>query len=104
LAGQLETLDAEAYGLAQEAALLGGSRVLAAVEQRTASWPRAARSQWGFLSRAVRPRGFGARVRDVLLVTAGAAAGAAGVLGLQWLRPLTGLFALGSPAFAPARR
>jgi GTPase-associated protein 1, N-terminal domain type 2/GTPase-associated protein 1, middle domain len=84
LAGQLDNLDAEAYGLAHQVARVGGRRVLAAIEQRTAAWPRATRSQWGFLSRAVRPRGLGDRVRDALLVAGGIAAGAAGVLALQW--------------------
>jgi hypothetical protein len=55
------------------------------VDQRTESWPRTARSQWGFLAKAVQPRGLRGRLRDGCLVAAGALAGALGVLVLQWL-------------------
>jgi hypothetical protein len=86
LASQLDNLDAEAYILAQQIARVGGARVLAALDQRTAEWPRAARSQWNFLAKAVRPRGLRDRLRDTCLVSGGVLAGAMGVVILQWLR------------------
>jgi hypothetical protein len=86
LASQLDNLDAEAYALAQQTARLGGARVLEMLNRRAEAWPRAARSQWGFLAKAVQPRGLGARFRDVCLVAAGAVVGAVGLLMFQWLR------------------
>jgi hypothetical protein len=86
LAAQLDNLEAEAYGLAQQIARAGGARVLAAIDQRTAGWPRAARSQWNFLAKAVRPRGLRDRFRDGCLVAGGALLGAVGVVILQWLK------------------
>lgn len=86
LAGQLDGLDAEAYGLAQRIARQGGARVLKAIDARTATWPRSAKSQWSFLAKAVRPRGARGLLRDVGLVAAGVLLGAGGMLVAQWLR------------------
>jgi hypothetical protein len=84
LAGLLDNLDAEAYALAQQAARRGRTRVLAAIDRRTAPWPAAARSQWAFLARAVRPRGMRQLLREAAVFLAGLAVGGAGVLGLHW--------------------
>ncbi len=84
LAGLLENLDAEAYGLAHQAAQRGGFKVLAAIDRRTVAWPPAARSQWAFLARAVRPRGMRQRLREATLFLAGLAVGGTGVFWLHW--------------------
>ncbi len=84
VAGLLENLDAEAYALAQQAAQQGGARILAAIDQRAAQWPAAARSQWGFLGRAVRPRGVRQLLREAALFGAGLLIGGVGVVGLRW--------------------
>jgi len=84
VAGLLDNLDADAYALAQQAGARGGARVLAAIDQRTAQWPASARSQWGFLARAVQPRGARQLARETVLFLAGLLVGGIGVLGLRW--------------------
>jgi hypothetical protein len=84
LAKLLGDLDAEAYAMAQQAVRSGGTKVLAALDRRTEGWPAAARSRWGFLVRAVRPRGLRQFFREVALFLLGAAVGGTGVLGLCW--------------------
>jgi hypothetical protein len=86
LAVQLETFEAEAYALAQQISRVGGKRVLAALRSRTSTWPPAARNQWSFLVKAVRPREIRDLLRDCCLVGFGVLAGGAGVLIVQWLR------------------
>jgi hypothetical protein len=83
LAGLLDNLDAEAFGLAQQAARRRGSRLLAAIDRRTAAWPPGARSQWGFLARAVQPRRARQLLRESALFLAGLLVGGVGVLGLR---------------------
>lgn len=77
LAGKLDGLDVQAFALASEAARHGGNRLLNNLDRRTEGWPKAARTQWGFLLAAVRPRGFRGLVRDAGLVLSGAAAATA---------------------------
>lgn len=74
LADKLDGLDGHAFAVARDAAYRGGKRLLAEVDRRSADWPRAAQTQWGFLRAAVKPRGFGSRARDAALMFSGAAA------------------------------
>jgi hypothetical protein len=76
LAGKLDGLDVQAFAVATEAAKAGGAKLLAEIDLRTADWPKAARTQWGFLKAAVQPRG--RLLRDVTLFLAGAAVASAG--------------------------
>ena len=71
LAGKLDGLDGHAFAVASDAAKRGGSRLLAEIDRRAVAWPKSARTQWGFLSAAVRPRGAAGVLRDVGLVAAG---------------------------------
>jgi hypothetical protein len=77
LAGKLDGLDGHAFAVASDAAKRGGSRVLAEIDRRAATWPKAAKTQWGFLSAAVRPRGAMGLVRDAGLVLVGVVAASA---------------------------
>ncbi len=83
LAGKLDGLEGHAFAVASEAAKRGGNRLLSEVDRRSESWPKSARTQWGFLLAAVRPRGFSGVLRDVGLVAGGAIA--ASVLWLVWM-------------------
>ena len=83
LAGKLDGLEGHAFAVASEAAKRGGNRLLNEIARRSESWPKAARTQWGFLLAAVRPRGFSGVLRDVGLVAGGALA--ASVLWLVWM-------------------
>ncbi len=71
LDGKLDGLDGHAFAVANDAAKRGGSRLLAEIDRRAVAWPKSARTQWGFLSAAVRPRGAAGVLRDVGLVAAG---------------------------------
>ena len=71
LAGKLDGLDGHAFAVASDAAKRGGSRLLAEIDRRAVAWPTSARTQWGFLSAAVRPRGAAGVLRDIGLVAAG---------------------------------
>ena len=48
-------LDGHAFAVASDAAGLGGHKLLAELDKRTANWPKDARAKWGFLLAAVRP-------------------------------------------------
>jgi hypothetical protein len=72
LGGKLEGLDGHAFAVAHEAARRGGNRLLNVVDRRAESWPKATRTQWGFLRAAVRPRGFRGFLRDTAFALAGA--------------------------------
>lgn len=74
LTGKLDGLDVHAFAVAGDAAKQGGQRMLQEIDQRSESWPKAAKTQWGFLSAAVRPRGLGGLLRDVGLFLGGAVA------------------------------
>ncbi len=77
LAGKLDGLDGHAFAVASDAARRGGRRLLAGVTRQAQDWPRAARTQWGFLVAAVEPRGVGEFFRDAGLVLAGGVAASA---------------------------
>lgn len=74
LAGKLDGLDGHAFAVASDAAKRGGTKLLAEIDRRAVAWPKSARTQWGFLSAAVRPRGAAGVLRDVGLVAAGVVA------------------------------
>jgi hypothetical protein len=74
---QTDGLEGEAFAVASEAARKGGRRLLGEIDARSKHWPKSARTQWGFLIEAVRPRGIGRLLRDVLLFAAGAAVASA---------------------------
>ncbi|MCZ2342218.1 MAG: hypothetical protein LC104_10545, partial [Bacteroidales bacterium] len=78
LNGKLDGLDVHAFAVANEAAKHGGNRMLQEIDQRAESWPKSAKTQWGFLSAAVRPRGLGGVLRDVGLFLAGAVCASVG--------------------------
>ena len=77
LAEQTEGLEGDAFAIATEAAERGGGRLLTELDSRTGDWPKAARTQWGFLLEAVRPKGLRRALRDMLLFAAGASAASA---------------------------
>ena len=56
LNGQLDGLEALAFGLASEAAKAGGHPMLDELDRRAKEWPKEARTKWGFLLAAVRPK------------------------------------------------
>jgi hypothetical protein len=87
LAAKLEQLESDASALAFQAGRRGGRKVLDAVDARTADWPRTARTQWGFLREAVRPRGGRDLARDLAIFAAGALAALVG----RWLLDLAGV-------------
>jgi hypothetical protein len=77
LTGELGGLDGHAFAIASDAARRGGNRLLRAIDRRSESWPRSARTQWAFLHAAVRPRGFRGLLRDAGLVFIGGVAATA---------------------------
>lgn len=70
LAAQIEHLEGDAYALALEANQRGGPPVFNALDEKTANWPRAARTHWSFLVQAVRQRGTSWK-RDAIAFGAG---------------------------------
>jgi hypothetical protein len=72
LAGKLDGLDSHAFAIAAEAAKRGGNQQLRIIDNRAETWPKQAKTQWGFLSAAVRPRGLCGLLRDAGLVAIGA--------------------------------
>ena len=52
----LDGLEAHAFGLASEAAKVGGHPMLDELDRRSKDWPKEARTKWGFLLAAVRPQ------------------------------------------------
>jgi hypothetical protein len=84
LNSQTEGLEGEAFALVDVVVRRGGKKLWAELDARTAAWPRSARRQWQFLSRAVMPengRGLG---RDLVAALLGAAAMAAIFVTLRW--------------------
>lgn len=71
LAGKLDGLDVQAFAIAAEAGKRGGNRMLTEIDRRTESWPKSAKTQWGFLKAAVQPPGIKRLVRDVAMFAAG---------------------------------
>lgn len=49
-------LDGHAFAVAADAAKFGGTKLLAELDRRSANWPKDARTKWGFLLAAVRPK------------------------------------------------
>ena len=86
LSGELGGLDGHAFAIASDAAKRGGNRLLRAIDRRSESWPRAARTQWAFLHAAVQPRGFRGLLRDAGLVLVGSRSGDGGVVGGEGVR------------------
>ncbi len=72
-----EGLEGEAFAIATDAARRGGRKAIAEIESQSKSWPKAARTQWGFLVEAVRPKEIGRSVRELCLFAAGAGAATA---------------------------
>jgi len=69
-----EGLEAEAFKIATDAARRGGRRAMRAIDARSKDWPKSARTQWGFLAEAVRPKEIGRSLRELSLFAAGAGA------------------------------
>jgi hypothetical protein len=72
-----EGLEGEAFAIATDAARRGGRRALSEIESQSKSWPKSARTQWGFLVEAVRPKEIGRSFRELCLFAAGAGAATA---------------------------
>ena len=53
---ELDGLEAHAFGLASEAAKVGGHPMLDELDRRAKAWPKDAQTKWGFLLAAVRPK------------------------------------------------
>ncbi len=82
-----EGLEGEAFAIAMDAARRGGRRALRAIDAHSESWPKASRTQWGFLVEAVRPKEIGRSLRELSLFAAGAgAATAVWFLVVQFMR------------------
>jgi hypothetical protein len=77
LAKEIEGLEAEAFAIAADAARQGGRRALAEIDSHSKGWPKSARTQWGFLIEAVRPKEIGRSLRELTLFAAGAGAATA---------------------------
>lgn len=73
-------LDGHAFAVASDAAKLGGNKLLTEIDRRTANWSKDARTKWGFLLAAVRPKS--RWQRD--LICAGVGAGVVAVLAVVW--------------------
>lgn len=71
---EMEGLEAEAFAIATDAARRRGRRALAEIEAHSKRWPKSARTQWGFLAKAVRPKEIGRSLRELTLFAAGAGA------------------------------
>jgi hypothetical protein len=82
LAGKLDGLDGHAFAVAADAAKRGGNRLLDAVDRRSKDWPKEARTKWGFLLAAVRPKS--RWQRDLTFAAVGAAVAAAVALALRF--------------------
>ncbi len=74
---KIEGLEGEAFAIATDAARRGGRRALGAIDTHSQSWPKSARTQWGFLVEAVRPKEIGRSLRELTLFAAGAGAATA---------------------------
>ncbi|QJX00575.1 GAP1-N2 domain-containing protein [Frigoriglobus tundricola] len=74
VARQTEGLEAEAFAIATDAARRGGRRAIREIEAHSQGWPKSARTQWGFLVEAVRPKEIGRSLRELCLFAAGAGA------------------------------
>lgn len=77
VAKETEGLEGEAFAIATDAARRGGRRAIARIDSHAKSWPKSARTQWGFLVEAVRPKEIGRSLRELSLFAAGAGAATA---------------------------
>ena len=78
LTHKVENLEGDAFSLAAQMTRRGRKKALARLDEKTAQWPKGARTQWTFLVKAVQPRGFQGFARDAAFFLAGAiVAGAA---------------------------
>jgi hypothetical protein len=77
LAKATEGLEGEAFAIATDAARRGGRRAITEIEAHSKSWPKSARTQWGFLVEAVKPKEIGRSFRELCLFAAGAGAATA---------------------------
>jgi hypothetical protein len=77
VAKEIEGLEGEAFAIATDAARRGGRRAIGAIDTHSKSWPKSARTQWGFLVEAVRPKEIGRSLRELILFAAGAGAATA---------------------------
>jgi hypothetical protein len=69
-----EGLEGEAFAIATDAARRGGRRAMRVLDDQSKDWPKSARTQWGFLAEAVRPKEIGRSLRELSLFAAGAGA------------------------------
>jgi hypothetical protein len=76
-AKELEGLEAEAFAIATATARRRGRRGIAEIETVSKNWPKSARTQWGFLVEAIRPKEIGRSFREMCLFAAGAGAATA---------------------------
>lgn len=77
LTGKLDNLDGHAFAVATEAASRGGNRLLNTIDTHSKSWPKEARTKWGFLLAAVRPEGMMRAARHTMWFAIGAAVASA---------------------------
>ncbi len=64
-------LDGQAFAVASDAAKRGGNNLLTELDRRAANWPKDARTKWGFLLAAVRPKSLWQR--DLICAAVGGA-------------------------------
>jgi hypothetical protein len=74
VATHTEGLEGEAFVIATDAARRGGRRAIAEIDAHAKNWPKSARTQWGFLIEAIRPKEIGRTIRELSLFAAGAGA------------------------------
>ena len=77
VAKALEGLEGEAFAIATDAARQGGRRAIKRIDANSKTWPKPARTQWGFLVEAVRPKEIGRSLRELCIFAAGAGAATA---------------------------
>jgi len=83
LRSKLDGLDSHAFGLASDAAKIGGHPMLDELDRRAKDWPKEAKAKWGFLLAAVRPQS--RWKRDAISGLIGAAIASAAWLTLKLL-------------------
>lgn len=76
-------LDGHAFAVATDAAKLGGNKLLTEIDGRAKAWPTDARTKWGFLLAAVRPKS--RWQRDLICAALGGAVVAAAAVAWKFL-------------------
>lgn len=84
LNAQTEGLEAEAYSLVDNLVRRGGKKAWEEMNNHIADWPRPAKRQWQFLSRALTPTSSRGVTRDVLAMLVGAVVMAVVFVALKW--------------------